>query len=328
MKRLVLVILAAVWAGAVVRAESELPLDGVAAYVNGSVITVGEVRDAMAPLVPDLREVYEGAELVAKLREAYGSVLTNMIDSKLIVEAYEADTKIDKEAAEKHVERRMADFIQSRYKGDRQAFLKDLKEERLTYDEWRRRMRERVVVGMMRQKEVDSQVVVGPREVQQAYNTNEANYRVAERVRVRAIVIHGGADSAERAVKRKLADDVLAKLKAGDAFESAAKRVSEDGKAASGGDWGWMDASDLRRELADALKTVTPGGMTGIIEADEDFYILKLEERNPAGVIPFEEVRATIEKDLRVKESRRLYKVWIERLRRDAYIETDMKRAL
>ncbi len=320
MKRIGMVCLvAAGWAAA---AAESVTVDGVAAYVNDTVITVSEVREAMDPLVAQIKEDYQGAELSQKLQETYGDVLQDLIDNKLIVKAYEADEKIDKEAMDKHVERRVNEFIGERFEGDRQEFLKALKAERMTMDEWRRRMRERIIVGMMRRKEVDSQVVIPPREIRRVYEDGIAKYRKPERVKLRVIVIHGGTNEMDRASRSKLAADTLAKLKAGDSFADAARRLSDDAKGATGGDWGWVDYGDLRHELAGAVKKLEPGGLSPVTAMDGDLYLVKLEERQVAGVTPFEEVRGDIEKDLKRKEARRLYKVWVDRLRKDAYIET------
>ncbi len=63
------------------------------------------------------------------------------------------------------------------------------------------------------------------------------------------------------------------------------------------------------------------GRVSGVATMDGDYYLLKVDDREKAGVIPFDEVRSAIEKDLRRRESRRLFTLWIERLKKDAFIE-------
>ena len=137
-----------------------MTLDGIAAHVNDAVITVGEVKEAMSSAVPQLRQIYEGTELDAKMKEVYLEALDELINAKLILKAYEADTKVNKEGVDKYVEKKVSDFIKDRFSGDRQEFLKALREEHMSMEEWRRRMRERIIVGMMRSREVDTQVVI------------------------------------------------------------------------------------------------------------------------------------------------------------------------
>lgn len=303
-----------------VQAEA-VTVEGIAAYVNDAVITVGDVKDLVAPLVPQMRETYRGREFDERYREAYGSALRDLVATKLIMKAYEADTKVNKEAVEKHVDKKVNEFIQERFDGDRQAFLKALKSERLSLDDWRKRLRETVVVGLMRNREVESQAIVSPREVRRAYEENSERYRRPEQVRLRVILVHGSTNATDRAVRAKLADEIAGRLKAGEDFADQARRFSEDGKSDKGGDWGWMDLADLRPELARAVAGTPAGSASGVIDVDGDYYLVKVEERHPAGQVPFEDVRAAIEKDLLRKETRRLFDLWIERLKKDAYIE-------
>ncbi len=304
-----------------VGAES-LMVEGIAAYVNDSVITVGEVKEIIAPLVPELRETYQGDELRDHIQEAYDSALRDLIAAKLIMKAYEVDTKINKEAVEKHIEKKEGEFVQERFGGDRQEFIKTLEDEHMSLDEWRKRMRERVVVGLMRTREVEGQVVVSPREVRRVYEDNTAKYHRPERIKLRVILIHGSTNETERAVRAQQALDTAAKLKTGADFAEQARGVSEDGKAAMGGDWGWMEPADLRKELAGAIAKTTVGTICGPVETGGDYYIVKVEERQTAGAIPFDEVSGAIEKELRRKETRRLLDLWIERLKKNAFIQT------
>ena len=286
-------------------------VDGVAAYVNDSVITVGEIQETIAPVVPQLRQVYSGKDLDAKLQEAYDEALAGLIENRLIMKAYENDPNLNKEALDKNVERRMGDFIKDRFEGDRQAFLSALKDEHLTLEEWRNRLRERIIVGFMKNREVDSRVVISPRDVRRVFENDAAKYQRPARARLRVILIHGGTNDTDRAVRLQLAQNTRAKLAGGDDFGDCARRVSEDGKAEKGGDWGWVEIADLRKELAGAVTALKPGGVSDVITVEGDYYIVKSEEFQAAGTTPFEEVRAAIENELRKKEARRLFALWI-----------------
>ena len=110
-------------------------------------------------------------------------------------------------------------------------------------------------------------------------------------------------------------------MKAGADFSDLAKKLSEDGKAAQGGDWGWVDTKDLRPELSAPLAALATNSVSGVIRMEGDFYLVRLEDRHPAGTMSFDAVRGSIEKELRRKEIRQLSAVWIARLRKDAYIK-------
>lgn len=296
-------------------------VEGVAAYVNDSIVTLGEVKEMVAPAIPDLQRNYQGDELKAKLQELYKEALDDLIAVRLILKAYEADTKLNKSAVEKHVEGRVSEFIQERFNGDRQEFLKALQAERMPMDEWRKRLRERIIVGLMRGREVDSHVIISPREVRKGYENDSAKYQRPERVKLRVLLVRGSTNESDRVVREEHARSLERKLRSGDDFAELARQFSEDKSAGKGGEWGWVVLSDLRKELGLVVGKMDRGQASGVVAMDGDYYILKVDDREKAGVIPFEEVRSSIEKELRKQETRRLYALWISRLKKDAYIE-------
>lgn len=318
MKRWIMV--AAALGAAWLSVAETVTVDGVAAYVNDAVITVGEVQEAIAPVVPQLRQVYEGQDLQERIRGAYDTALEELVADKLILKAYDNDTKLNKDAVEKHVEKKVSEFIQDKFGGDRQEFLKALRDERLSMEEWRRRMRERIIVGLMKNREVDARIVIAPNDVLEIYRASPGKFHREQRLKLRVIVIHGSTNEADRAVRQASARSALGQAKAGTDFADLARKVSEDGKAEQGGDWGWVETRDLRPELAKPAAALAQGGISDLVEMGGDFYILRLEDRQEAGPIPFEEVRGGIERDLRRKEARRLTNVWLARLKQDAYI--------
>jgi parvulin-like peptidyl-prolyl isomerase len=300
--------------------SAPLKVEGVVAYVNDSVITMGEVKEMIAPAIPELQQNYQGEEFKTKLQELHKGALEDLVTTRLIIKAYDADTKINKAAVEKHVEDKVSEFIQDRFNGDRQEFMNALQSERMPMEEWRRRLRERVIVGLMRNREVDSHVIISPRDVRKVYEQDRNKYQRQERVKLRIILVRGATNETDRAVREQHAKDIQGKLSSGAEFSEMARQYSEDPSSAKGGEWGWMAVSDLRRELASVVASLDAGRIGGVM-MDGDYYLMKVAEREKAGVIPFEEVRNAIEKDLRRKESRRLFALWIERLKKDAYIE-------
>jgi parvulin-like peptidyl-prolyl isomerase len=296
-------------------------VEGVAAYVNDGVITLGDVREMIAPAIPELQQNYQGAELKGKLRELHKEALDELVATRLILKSYESDTKLNKAAVEKHVEGKVSEFIQERFNGDRQEFLKALQAERMPMEEWRKRLRERIVVGLMRSREVDSHVVISPREVRKVYERDSAKYQRPERVKLRVILVRGATNETDRVVREQHAKSIEAKLQSGADFAETARQFSEDKSAEKGGEWGWMAVGDLRQELRIMATSLERGRVSGVATMDGDYYLLKVDDREKAGVIPFDEVRSAIEKDLRRRESRRLFTLWIERLKKDAFIE-------
>lgn len=105
----------------------------------------------------------------------------------------------------------------------------------------------------------------------------------------------------ERDTQRQQIDQLLARLKAGEDFATLAKAESQDtGSAAKGGDLGdWLKPDELVAPFAEVMMTLNPGQLSGVVETEFGFHIIKLLDRQPARLQPFEEVQASLEQRLR-----------------------------
>ncbi|MBN1268152.1 MAG: peptidyl-prolyl cis-trans isomerase [Kiritimatiellae bacterium] len=318
MRRAVLNILLAVLACAANAPAQDLPVDGYAAMVNDRVIMVGDVLNFIQPIEQQLRYNHEGDALRVKLLGAYTNGLGALVERALILEDFE---KMEGNVPERLVDDHINSIIRDRF-GDNQAeFLRALAEERMTLNEWREQVKEQLIVMLMRRREVAERVSVSPQAVRDAYTGRAAKYTVPEQVKLRMIVLQKGDTEADTTVKRQEAATVLAKLRAGADFGETATSVSEGSKASRGGDWGWTDPTSLRAELSGVATTLQPGETSEVIEAEDAFYILKIEGKKEHTTVPFEEAKTKIEEELRRAEEERLYKTWIDRLREKYYVK-------
>lgn len=296
-----------------------LPVDGYAATVDDQVITVADILAAMQPVERQLRQVYQGQELATKIEEAYNNALESLIERTLILDAF--NRRKDLALPDTFVNARIEEIIRNKFNNNLAEFNKALQAEGLTLDEWKRNLRASIIVSLMREQEVDSKVSVSPRDVVEAYENAGDAYRVPEQVELRMLVINRGTTAAENALKHKQAVDICRRLLAGESFADLARKVSEGPKAAEGGYVGWIDPATRRPELADAMADMDPGEISDVIPASDSYYILKVENRNNATVIPFEQAQGAIREVLYQKEAQRLFAAWIARLKKSAFIK-------
>jgi hypothetical protein len=120
--------------------------------------------------------------------------------------------------------------------------------------------------------------------------------------------------------RRELAEEILAKLDAGDSFESMARVYSEGKEAKEGGDWGWIGKDILRKELNETAFSLKPGQHSRIIETAEGYYILQVDDVKPAHTTPLAEVRDDIERILLQQQRAKMQEEWVKDLRAKAYI--------
>lgn len=318
MKRLLLIIVL-LFTLAGLSAGKPIPVDGYAAKVNDRVITVSEVLKAMEPVERQLRETYFDDTLAAKIEAAYESTLEALIERELILNYFASQKQLS--LPENVIDSRIDEIVRNKFNNNRAELRRALDQEGLTFEEWRQNYRNSFIVSLLRDKEVDSKVVVLPQSVREAYERAGDKYKVPGQIEVRAIVINSGGTDDETALKRKQADDIRKRLLGGESFEELARQASEDQKAAAGGYWGWIDPDSRRAEIAAALKQLSPGEISPVIQAGDEFYILKVEGRRNASSVPFEEVQESIRSELFKKEQKRLYAEWIERLKKNVYIK-------
>ncbi len=296
-----------------------IPVDGTAAVVNDQAITMTEVFQAMQPLRNQLLRNYKNDELEQKLKEAYQQTLQSLIDRKVILDTYKNQEKFT--IPDSIVNMRIDELVHTKFNNSRAELLKTLESEGMTLDEWRTAMKNQMIVSVMRDQAVESKVAISPKSIRDDYEKNIEKYQVPKQVELRMIVIHRGNTNEEIALKTRQAKEILKRLAAGEPFETLAKEVSEGIKASTGGYWGWIEPSTRRPELADVLATLNPGEVSNVISAGESLYILKVESRKNASVIPFKNIQESIQLKLKKEKAQQFYDNWLKSLKQKSYIK-------
>lgn len=127
-----------------------------------------------------------------------------------------------------------------------------------------------------------------------SYKADPKKFETPEQVRVSHILFRGPDTTIQEQAQRALAE-----LKAGADFATMAKERSNDpGSAAKGGDLGFAAHGRMVKEFEEAAFALkNPGDLSGIVQTQFGLHILKLGERKPVGVKPFEEVKEALMKE-------------------------------
>jgi peptidyl-prolyl cis-trans isomerase SurA len=311
MKRILLCLALAVLAAApTAPADSGMLLDSYAAIVNGKVITVGEVLAAMSGGRERLEARHEGAELRQRLAEEYQSVRDRLVESELILQAFESQGGVLPDRA---IEDHINSVIHEQFNNDRAAFLRALAAERLTFSEWRKQMKDQLIIQYMRGQEVQAKILVTPFDLQQAYDRRRDDFANPERVRLRTLVLAPAADAESPEAADARDRDLLARLAAGELDIEDAPGTPSDPE--------WFEAASLHDAIRAAIESLEPGAFAGPVELGGSRYLIQLLDREAACVQPFEEVASDIERDLRRTEFERLNRIWIDSLRSKYFVQ-------
>jgi peptidyl-prolyl cis-trans isomerase SurA len=297
----------------VAQGAKRVMVDGVAAHVNEDVIRISEVIAVLQPMYRRLAYKYRGNDLKKKLSEAYDTSLNTLIDRSLILYEYE---KQEARIPDFIFENRIKEIINDSFQGDRQVLRAALEKDHMSYDDWKKAVKERMIVSSMRSSNLGYHVGVSPAAVRKYYLANKEKYKTGGEVRMRIIVISRKSDDG--------ADKIEATMKAlseGKDFAEVARKYSEGDKAGKGGDWGWVDPGILRSELMEAVQSLKKGSHSKVINTAGEWYVVKVEDRKSQNVMTMDEAREFIEKELKSQRADRLYREWMDRLRKDAYVK-------
>jgi parvulin-like peptidyl-prolyl isomerase len=293
-------------------------VDGVLAVVNDTVITRQQVEEFIAPAIDSLRRESAGqpeAVVQQKLTGVINDGLDQLVERQLILHEFNT---LGYRMPDSYLDQIVQDRIRDQFYGDRVTLMKTLQAQGETFESFREGVRDQAIETFMRSKNVAQEIVVSPYKIENYYNAHQADYKVADEIKLRMIVLNKTASDDTNTVK--LAREIRDQIKAGAAFEQMASIHSQDSLRSQGGDWGWIDRSVLREELADAAFALKPGQVSDVIEMPKTCYLMLVEQTRPAHVKPLNEVRDEIEKNLRAQEQARLLKQWIARLKAKSFI--------
>ncbi|MBN1404561.1 MAG: peptidylprolyl isomerase [Opitutales bacterium] len=292
-------------------------IQGVAAQVEGRIITFEELRREMSPLLPRIeQESRTMEEFDQKMSDLYLETLQSLIDRFLIVQEF-AEKKYNFPGSV--VENEYDRILIEDFNNDRAAFHKHLQSIGKNAREFRSELRERIVVSAMRSQMRKSISEISPERIGKYYEDNKLQFFQEESIHLRLIMLKPIGDESPD-LMRQQAERIIAEIDAGKSFEEAAKTYSQDTRRSRGGDWGWVVRKDLNERLADTAFAIPEGKHSEPIVVGNQIYIMFVEERRAEGIQPIEDVREQIEDILVGQLSRQEQQVWIERLRQNAFI--------
>jgi peptidyl-prolyl cis-trans isomerase D len=139
-------------------------------------------------------------------------------------------------------------------------------------------------------EEVEAFLTTNVADIQARYDADKAAlYEKRDQVTLRMISL-AATDSDRDAMKGRL-DDVRKTLAAGADFSAAARRWSEDSSAPAGGDLGEKVVDALTKVVRDALADVPVGQISAVVDEGDRVAIYEVVGREPARIVPIEEVR-------------------------------------
>ncbi len=292
--------------------------NGIVAEVNDKIITRQMVIDAMRREADLLRRQY------ARQPQLYGQKYTQLqaytlealIRRELVLHEYqEKDYKLP----ESIIEQRILEDIRAEY-GNRVTLIKSLQQSDMTYEEFARLQREKIIQMVMRGQFISkANIVISPRQIEEYYVVNKDKFRSGVEIRLRIIFLdakkHGDAEDT-----RKLADEIHRVLQTGDSFAGVASIYSDQNRATGGLREEWIQRGILAPALEKAAFALGQGQFSPVVATPQGCFILRCEEISQAKLKSLAEVRGQIEQTLLEAEQQAREDKWFERLKRKSHV--------
>lgn len=295
-------------------------VEGIAAVVNGKVITRSEVRGAVEAQTQMIRAMIpDPAEQQRQIRTLQEEALDSLIDRELVLAEFEkAGGRIRPEFLRDDVNR----LVVEQYDGDRSAFISALAEAGLTLNKFMELREKQMVVQYMRGQQSRNIPPPTPREVEEYYRKNAADFREPGRINISTITLpkFSGEPGITPDTQRALAEDIRTRVQGGASFAELAQRHSSDSRAKDGGSWGWVDRTTMNPRIYEIAQSLRPGAVSGVIEDTAAFILIRLDARQDGSLKPLDEVRQNIEMRITSEKRQEIEQRWLQRLRDRATI--------
>jgi parvulin-like peptidyl-prolyl isomerase len=290
--------------------------------VNGVPLHANDLEAAMQGLIPQAS--YHQNVKPEKIDELRQRALDGLIDEELrYQEAVRLRIQVPPAEVDQALERARKAY------GGGDAFERARRASGATMPQLRASILRRLLIERAYDRLVVSRCRAGEADAALFYRENTVRFILPDQVRATLITI--GVDPAaprpdwERA--RQKANDVAQRIATGASFESQAREHSSDASRLKDGDLGFVHRGQLTAEFERALEALAPGQVSPVIETIYGFHLLRLVETRAAVQKTFDEVKATLMRDLTDTRCAQVSAEWSKRLRDAARIEIGSRRA-
>jgi peptidyl-prolyl cis-trans isomerase C len=193
----------------------------------------------------------------------------------------------------------------------------------ITLDALRDQIKRALLINAFVENEILAKIEVTDAQSKAFYDEHPESFAKPESMRASHILIgvDAGAGPEEKEKAKRKADEILAKVQSGADFAELAKSESSCPSAKQGGDLGEFGRGQMVAPFETAAFALDAGAVSGVVETQFGYHIIKATDKSAAEVVPFEEVKARIEKELTKQDAQELVMAKVDELRQTSVIE-------
>lgn len=287
----------------------------IVARVNGKEITLAELNQAKKIILANK----PGLQIPPLLHKDFEmQALNQLISSELL---FQASQKLEIKDLDKQAEAKLAE-IKKRFP-DSQDYARELQKIGVDEKGMLESTRRDLAIAYFINTKIAPDIKVSEEEIKKFYEQNPDKFRQGEQVRASHILI--GIDSkagseAQKAARQK-AEKLHKELEDGADFAKLAKDNSTCPSSNQGGDLGYFGKGRMVPQFEQAAFALQPGGLSGVVETQFGYHIIKLADRKTAEEIPLSAARGKIENYLRVQKTNAAIETFVGEARKTSKID-------
>jgi peptidyl-prolyl cis-trans isomerase SurA len=289
-------------------------VDRIVAVVNNDLISLSDLNNKLRPYLEKIKTMGyppdKESQMIFKVRE---DVLNQLIDQKLTDQEI-ARYKIT--ASEKEVDNAVERIKKANSLTD-EGFRQALAKEGLTLEEYRKIAKENILRANLVNREIKAKVVITKEDIKAYYDSHPDQYGFEEKYHLANIMIKNpeNPDSTVRLQIHQKMAEILQALNAGKSIDEVIQAFSDSTAKVQGGELGSFSLSAMDPKIREAVKDLTPGQYSGIIETDYGPQIFCLLDKEKTASKTLEAASAEIENKLYKDIVDQKFSKWIEELR-------------
>ena len=300
-------------------AKTPEPADetGLVAMVNADPISTSQVDRELSGYQQKLIRAGKALtpESMVKLRE---NVVESLIDRSLL---YQESVREGIAVSDEEVQEQWSQLRQ-RFTSE-EAYQLALKRMQMDENQMRDEIRRANAIRKLIDKFFGNTATISDEEALAFYKSRQHEFVRPEEVQARHILLRpdpkGGEEAKQEAVKKL--QELRKNIVEGKDFAELARSHSQCPSAEKGGDLGFFSREKMAKPFSDAAFALQPGELSDVVETQFGYHLIKLEERRPEGVIPFEEVRDGVVNYLSRQAVKEAVKSHLKQLRQEAQIK-------
>ncbi len=292
---------------------AEAALSGkVVAKVGGKPITMQDIQRQETMLTQQLQGYADSAQIAGMRATIQKQAVDNAINRVLLEGAL---AKMGSKADAKTVGAEM-DAFRKNFVSD-EAYNADLAKRGMTADQFRREVEIGILAKDLFDKRTASIKPVSEQDARAFYDNNEERFVQPERVKASHILLQVNQNDPEatRAAKKAEVQRILGEIKKGADFAEMARKFSDCPSKQQGGDLGFFERGRMDPEFEKAAFGLKTGQMSGVVETQFGYHIIKAVEHAPASTVPFDQAKQNIMQYLTEQQKQQALTTYFDSLR-------------